>query len=111
MYGIVLNAHAPTENKYDDTKQSFYEELESIFDQFRKYQMEILLGDCSAKVGKEGIFTPTVWNKCRLNEVSNDNAVRVVYVATSKNRIFKSALFPHCKLRKYTWTSCDGRVS
>jgi hypothetical protein len=31
---IVLNVHAPTEDKYDDIKDSFYEELEEVFDQF-----------------------------------------------------------------------------
>jgi hypothetical protein len=29
---IVLNVHAPTEDKSDDTKYSFYEELEHISD-------------------------------------------------------------------------------
>jgi hypothetical protein len=31
---IVLNVHAPTENKTDDVKDGFYEELERIFDKF-----------------------------------------------------------------------------
>jgi hypothetical protein len=30
----VLNVHAPTEDKDDDIKDSFYEELEQVFDQF-----------------------------------------------------------------------------
>jgi hypothetical protein len=54
---IVLNVHAPTEDKDDDVKDSCYEELEQVFDQFRKYYMKILLGDFNAKVGrKEGHF-------------------------------------------------------
>ena len=31
---IVLNVHAPSEDKYDDPKDSFYEELEQVFDHF-----------------------------------------------------------------------------
>jgi hypothetical protein len=31
---IVLNVHSPTENKIDDVEDSFYEELELIFDKF-----------------------------------------------------------------------------
>jgi exonuclease III len=31
---IVLNVHAPTEDKDDDIKDSFYEELEQVLDQF-----------------------------------------------------------------------------
>jgi hypothetical protein len=46
---IVLNVHAPTEDKIDNMKHSFYEELEHIFDKFPKYHMKIL----SAKVGRQ----------------------------------------------------------
>jgi exonuclease III len=46
---IVLNIHAPTEDKDDDKKDSFYEELEQVFDQFPRYHMKILLGDFNAK--------------------------------------------------------------
>jgi hypothetical protein len=47
---IVLNVHGATEDKTDDVKNSFYEELECVFDKFR---MKILLGDFNAKVGRE----------------------------------------------------------
>jgi exonuclease III len=40
---IVLNVHAPTEDKDDDIKDSFYEELEQVFEQFLRYHMKILL--------------------------------------------------------------------
>jgi exonuclease III len=69
---IVLNVHAPTEDKTDDVKDSFYEELERMFDKFPKYHMKILLGDFNAKVGREDIFIPTIGNKI-LHENSNDN--------------------------------------
>jgi hypothetical protein len=52
---IVLNVHAPTEDKNDDVKDSFYEELERVFDKFPKYRIKILL-DFSVKVGKEDNF-------------------------------------------------------
>jgi hypothetical protein len=41
----VLNVHAPTEDKNDDTKGSFYEELVRIFDQSPNSHMKIILGD------------------------------------------------------------------
>jgi hypothetical protein len=31
---IVLNVHAPSEEKSDDSKDSFYEELEQVFNHF-----------------------------------------------------------------------------
>jgi hypothetical protein len=45
-----------------------------------------------------------------LHKISNDNGVRVVNFATSKNLIVKSARFPHCYIHKYTWTSPDGKT-
>jgi hypothetical protein len=60
---VVLNVHAPTEDKTDDGKGSFYEELECVFDRFPKYHMKILLGDFNAKVGREDIFKPTIGNE------------------------------------------------
>jgi exonuclease III len=53
---IVLNVHAPCEDKGDDEKDSFYGELGRVFDQFPRYDMKIILGDIIAKVGRENIF-------------------------------------------------------
>ena len=48
--------HEASEEKSDDSKDSFYEELERVCDHFPKYHRTILLGDFNAKVG-ERIFS------------------------------------------------------
>jgi hypothetical protein len=103
---IILNVHAPCEDKSDDVKDSFYEVPARVFDQFPRYDMNIL-GDFNAKVGREDIFKPTIGNESS-HEVSNDNGVRAVNFATSKNLVVKSTMFPHSSIHKYTWTSRDG---
>jgi hypothetical protein len=80
----------------------------NVFDKLPKYHMKILLGDFNAKVGKEVIFKPTIGNES-LHEISNDNGVRLVNFATSKNLRVKSTMFPHRNIHKYTWTSPDGK--
>jgi hypothetical protein len=50
---IVLNVHIPTEDRTDDLKDSFYEELEHIFGKFPKCRMNILLEEFIAKVGRK----------------------------------------------------------
>jgi hypothetical protein len=60
---IVLNVHAQTEEKSDDSKDSFHEELEQVFDHFPKYYMNILLGDFNAKLGREDTFKLTIENE------------------------------------------------
>ena len=107
---IVLNVHAPSEEKSDESKDSFYEELAQVFDHFPKYHMKILLGDFNAKVGREKILKPTIGNES-LHQYSNDNGVRIVNFTTSKNLVVKSTMFPHQNIHRYTWTSPDGRLT
>jgi hypothetical protein len=42
---------APSEEKSDDSKDSFYGDLEQVFNQFPMYHMKILLGDFNAQLG------------------------------------------------------------
>jgi hypothetical protein len=80
--------HAPSEGKRDDSKGSFYEELEQVFFyHFPKYHMKILLGDFNANVGRENIFTPTIGNES-LQHDSNDNGARIVNFVTTKVYLF-----------------------
>jgi hypothetical protein len=67
----VLNDHAPPQNKADDVKDSFCEDLERVFGTFPKYHMKILLRDFNAKVGREDIFKPTTGNES-LHEIRNE---------------------------------------
>ena len=78
---VDLNVHALSEENSDDSTDSFYEELQQVFDHFPKYHMKILLGDFNAKLGRENIFKPTIGNES-LHQDSNDNGVRKVNFAT-----------------------------
>jgi hypothetical protein len=60
---IVLSVHAPCEDKGDDVKDSFYEELGRVSDDFLRYDMNIFLFDFNAKIGREDIFKATVGNE------------------------------------------------
>ena len=77
----VLNVHGPSEEKNDDSKDSFYEELEQVFYNVPKCHKKILLGNFNAKVGRDNIFKPTIGNGS-LHEDSNDNGVRIVNIVT-----------------------------
>jgi hypothetical protein len=48
----VSNVHSPSEEKSDDSKDRFYEELEQVSNNFPKYRIEPLLGDFNAKEGE-----------------------------------------------------------
>ena len=80
-----------------------------MFDHFPKYHMKILQGDINAKVGREDIFNPIMGQES-FHQDSNDNGIRRVNFATSKNLVVKSTMFPHRNIHKYTWTSPDGKT-
>ena len=60
-------------------------------------------------MGRENIFKPTIGQQS-LHQDSNDNGVRLVNFATSKNLVVKSTMFPHRNIHKHTWTSPDGKT-
>ena len=57
----------------------------------------------------EDIFKLTVGNES-LHQDFNDNGVRIVNFATSKNLVVKSMMFMQQNIRKYTRTSPDGKT-
>ena len=63
----------------------------------------------NAKLDIEDIFKPIIGQES-LHQDSNENRVRLVNFATSKNLDVKSTMFPHRNIHKYTWTSPDGKT-
>jgi hypothetical protein len=49
--------HVPSEEKSDDSNDSFCEELEQSFDHFPKYHMKIILRDFNVKFGEKHFKT------------------------------------------------------
>jgi hypothetical protein len=106
---IVLNVHDPSEGKSGDSKDSFYDELERKFYHFSKYLMKIVL-DFIANLERENILKPTIRNES-LHQDSNDNVVRIVNFAKSKNLVVNSTMFPQRNIHNYTWTPPDGQTN
>jgi hypothetical protein len=69
----------------------------------------LLLRDFNEKVSREDIFKTIIVNKS-LHEISNDNGVRLLNFAISKNLTVKCMLFPHRNIDKYTWTFPDEKT-
>jgi hypothetical protein len=96
---IVLNLHAPCEDKSDDVKDNLYGELGRVFDQLPRYDIKTFLGDFYVKVGREDIFKPKVGNDSS-HKISYHNGVRVENFATSKNLLVKGTMFRHRSIHK-----------
>ena len=70
----VISVHAPTEEKTDEEKEKFYEDLQIIHNKIPKHDIVIILGDLNAKIGKEDVYQ-NVADKHTLHKISNRNGV------------------------------------
>ena len=85
FYIRLICAHAPTEDKDDSTKDAFYDKLEVLYSRCPRSGIKMLVGDFNAKVGREGIFGPTV-GKHSLHEKKSDNGFGILRCRT--NNVF-----------------------
>jgi hypothetical protein len=69
---MMICVHVPTEEKYDESKETFYEKLDQIYHRAPAHDRKIIIGDLNAKIGKEELFRPTT-GKWSLHDISNDN--------------------------------------
>ena len=108
-YISLICAHAPTDEKDDETKESFYERLDEAYERCPRHDIKFVIGDLNAKVGKEGIFGPTV-GKFSLHDETTDNGMRLIDFAAARNMVVSSTRFQHADIHKATWLSPDQRT-
>lgn len=70
----LLNCYAPTDDKNNDIKSNFYENLENACDSIPGNSVKIIVGDLNEKIGRESSFRPTIGQES-LHLTSNDNGV------------------------------------
>lgn len=106
---ILINGYAPTEDKEDEVKDIFYENLDNVCDRIPTNKVKILLEDFNAKIGQEVVYRPTIGKKS-LHKISNDNGTRLVNFAMTRSMIVSSTTFPHKDIHKETWISPSGQI-
>jgi hypothetical protein len=100
----LLNCYAPTEDKNNDVKSDFYESLENAYDSLPGNTIKIIVGDLNAQIGRESSYRPTIGQES-LHLTSNDNGVRAINFAVSKDLVVSSTFFPRKDIYKQTWVS------
>jgi len=95
--------------KTEDIKEEFYSLLEQNITQIARLNIKIILGDFNAKVGKEGMYKPTIGNESLHNE-TNNNGIKMIQFAISVGLNVRSTTFPHKDIHKETWYSPGQRT-
>jgi endonuclease/exonuclease/phosphatase family metal-dependent hydrolase len=105
----IISVNAPTEEKSDEEKEKFYEDLQIVLNKIPKHDIVIILGDLNAKIGKEEVYQ-NVAGKHMLHETSNRNGEWVCEYATANNMKIMSTYYQHKTIHKGTWISPDGNT-
>jgi hypothetical protein len=79
----MINCYAPTEDKHDDIKTAFYDELEILYDSLPNWKPKIVLGDFNAKISKEIMYRPTIWKES-LHRETNENGKYAYYICVKQ---------------------------
>jgi len=105
----ITSVHAPTEEKTDEEKEKFYEDLQIVHNKIPKHDIVIILGDINAKIGKEDVYQ-NVASKHTLHEIPNKNEEWVCEYAIANNMKIISTYYQHKRINKGTWISPDGNT-
>jgi endonuclease/exonuclease/phosphatase family metal-dependent hydrolase len=105
----LINICAPTEDKEEEIKEQFYEELQRTQDRVPKHDVTIILGDMNAKLEKEKVIRQVV-SRHTLHNISNENGEMVANHAISNDMFLISTNFQHKKVHIGMWTSPDHQT-
>ena len=105
----VILCYAPTNDKAEEDKDRFYEELGDILEGMSNKDINILMGDFNAKIGKDNKGYEAVMGTHGLGEM-NDNGMRFADTCTMNNLVIGGSIFPHKRIHKATWISPDHRT-
>jgi exonuclease III len=72
----LINVHAPTEEKIEEEKVKFYDDLQRTYDRTPKHDIVMILGDLNVKRDKEKTYE-NVTGKYTLHDISNQNGEMV----------------------------------
>jgi hypothetical protein len=92
-YSLIC-VHSPTEDKADEENDSFNDELDKIYGDCPNRDCKIIIGDMNAKVGKEQVYRPVI-GKHSLHKRSNDNGMKLINFASSRNMVVGSTMLEH----------------
>jgi len=79
---VLINVHAPTEDKDEIEKELFYATLEDVFNT-SVGQVRLILGDFNAKIVREPIYRNIIGIHS-LHATSNDNGSKLIDFAVGK---------------------------
>jgi len=98
----ILSVYAPTEVSDEKEKENFYDSLDKCMDKISKHDMNFIMGDFIAKIGKEESIR-SVLGRFSLHDNTSENGLLLAQFAEMHRMMIKSTCFPHKDIHKGTW--------
>ena len=105
----IIQCYAPTNDKDEETKEDFYNKLQTLCDKLKEKDMTILMGDLNAKIGFDNSGYEEVMGRQGLGKM-NENGEMLADFCAFNNMIIGGSVFPHRRIHKATWVSPDHRT-
>ncbi|CAF4028768.1 unnamed protein product, partial [Rotaria magnacalcarata] len=100
----IIIVYAPTEDKSDIEKDTFYDDLEKCTQDIPPHNVLILAGDFNARIGIDSHKTnPRVIGKHTYHHSTDDNGNRLVNYCEACNIRSTQSRFPQPQSRSWTW--------
>ena len=98
----IAQCYAPTNDKTDETKDEFYNQLLDIISNLGDKNINLIMGDFNAKIGSDNQGYENVMGVHGLG-VMNDNGERFVNACAINNIVIGGSVFTHKRIHKATW--------
>ncbi|GFR98318.1 craniofacial development protein 2 [Elysia marginata] len=103
----IVQIYAATNEAQDEEKDAFYDLLQEVMDKLPKKDINILMGDANAKIGRENTGYDRIMGSHGLGEM-NDNGERFANFCLFNKMVIGGSIFPHKRVHKATWVSPDN---
>ena len=102
----IVQCYAPTNDKTDETKDEFYNQLLDIMSNLGDKNINLIMGDFNAKIGSDNQGYENVMGVHGLG-VMNDNREQFANACAINNIMIGGSVFTHKRIHKATWVSPD----
>ena len=105
----IIQVYAPTNDATEEEKESFYYQLQTVYDRTPRRDVIVVIGDFNAKIGNNNTGMETVMGQHGLGSM-NENCEILADFCTCNDIVIGGTIFPHKPCHKATWRSPDART-
>ena len=102
----IVQCYAPTNEHEEETKNDFYQRLQSVMSKFKDKDITLVMGDFNAKIGKENLGYEEIMGRHGLG-TRNENGEMFTDFCANNGLIIGGSMFEHKDIHKATWMSPD----